>query len=435
VDDPRDTAVEPLAVVLAEMRASDHDDGNGGDLGPLAPLDQELEAIHDWHHEIKQDELGPEVAEPVERLVDGPDRRAAPCAHFGDCGGCAVQHLADSAYAAWKRARAAEALERRGLDAGVLGPLVRTPPGGRGRARLVARREGGGVRLGFRARRARRIVDLRVCPVLADGIVAEFAPLRALLGGLLAPGEKAWIAFETVESGLDLTLGLARAPGLDVRERLAAFAAARDLARLSWWEAGMDAPEPVVRRRATRVVCAGVAVEPPPGAFRQASAAAMAALCRAVARGARDATRIADLHAGWGPFALTLLAAGVRAVHAVERDPAMTRALAVAAARAGFGGRVSVEARDLDRRPLAGEELDRFDAVVLDPPRAGARAQTDALAESRLRRVIYVSCNPASFARDALRLVDGGFALARVTPVDQFLWSAELELVGVFARE
>jgi len=374
-------------------------------------------------------------AEPIERLSDGPDRRAPPCAHFGDCGGCAVQHLADSAYAAWKRARAAEALERRGLDAGALAPLVRTPPGGRGRARLVARREGRGVRLGFRARRTRRIVDLRACPVLADRIVAEFAPLRDLLGDLLAPREEARIAFDSAESGLDLTLGLARAPGLDARERLAAFAEARDLARLSWRGPDMDAPEPVVRRRAVRAVCAGVAVELPPGAFRQASAAAMAALCRAVAAGARDAARIADLYAGWGPFALTVLDAGARSVHAVEREPTMTRALALAAGRAGLGGRVSVEARDLDRRPLAGDELDRFDAVVLDPPRAGARAQTEALAESRLRRVVYVSCNPASFARDARRLVDGGFALARVTPVDQFLWSAELELVGVFVRE
>ncbi len=374
-------------------------------------------------------------AEPLERLSDSPERRDPPCVHFGDCGGCAVQHLADPAYAAWKRGLAAEALARRGLAADVLDPLVRIPPGGRDRARLVARRDGRRVRLGFRTRRARRIVDLRACPVLDARLVAELGPLRDLAGGLLAPGEEARITLEIAETGLDLVLGLARAPDLAVRERLAAFAEARDLARLSWQGPDMDAPEPVVQRRAVRLVCAGVAVEPPPGAFRQASAAAMAALCRAVADGARGAARIADLYAGWGPFALTLLAAGARGVHAVEREPAMTRALTRAAGQAGLGGRVSVEARDLDRRPLADDELDRFDAVVLDPPRAGAREQIGALAESRLRRVVYVSCNPASFARDARRLVDGGFALARVTPVDQFLWSAELELVGVFLRE
>ena len=191
--------------------------------------------------------------------------------------------------------------------------------------------------------------------------------------------------------------------------------------------------EPIVQRRAPSVAFGDVQVELPPGAFLQASEAAEAAIRRAVEEAIGDARRIADLFAGCGTLSLPLAAAG-RTVHAVERDPAMLAALEQAARQSGLANRVTTERRDLQRAPLAGAELARFDALVVDPPRAGARAQAAALAASRLARLALVSCNPATFARDARILVDGGWRCLWVRPIDAFMWSSRIELVGAFDR-
>lgn len=371
------------------------------------------------------------AGEIAEVLAASALRRTAPCRHFGDCGGCAVQHVDDDTYAAWKRDLVVAALAHRGLrDAEVAAP-VRVAAGTRRRVTLSAVGQGGRVLLGFNARSAHRVVDLHDCVVAAPALVALLAPLRAALAPVLRDREHADIVATMSDSGADLLLVTARAPDLRAREALAAFAEAQDVSRLSWSAPGEPA-EPIAWRRPARITFAGVAVEPPPGAFLQPTAAGEAALVGAVAAGLRGAGTVADLFAGCGTFTFPLAAAGA-SVHAVEAVPDSVAAIRRAAAQAGLA-RVATEVRDLERKPLLPDEVRRYDAVVIDPPRAGARAQCEMLARSTVSAIAAVSCNPATFARDARILVDAGFRMGPVTPVDQFLWSAHVELVAIFRR-
>jgi 23S rRNA (uracil1939-C5)-methyltransferase len=367
----------------------------------------------------------------VEILAPGA-RQAASCPHFGACGGCALQHLSDDAYGAMKQEQVRAALARRGLDAGALEPLRRLPSGTRRRARLALHRpRKGPARAGFHVHESREIVDMRVCTVLHPALVALVAPLRELAERLLRPGEDGAAQLTRVDSGLDVLLELPRVPDLAALETLAGFADANDLARLAW-RVGEQAPTPAAERRPSRAVFAGVAVDVPGDGFLQASAEADSVLTALVLEGVGPATRALDLYAGVGTFTFALAARAT--VHAVDAARHAIAALASAAARAGLGGRVTTEVRDLEMRPLMTDELQRFDAVVFDPPRAGAKSQAPALARSRVSRLVAVSCNPATFARDARALVDGGYRLTRVVPVDQFLWSPHVELVAWFER-
>lgn len=372
-----------------------------------------------------------QAATLTEILAPGPDRQAPACRHFGQCGGCALQHLKPEAYRAWVRERVRLALAHQGLgDVPVAQPLS-TEPGGRRRAALAVRRTARGVVLGFHARRSHRIVDLAECPVLSPDLAGLIPPLRDLLARVLKPGEGAAMALAALDGGRDVTITADREPGLAVREALAAFAQARDLARLSW-QSGEQPAEPVAQRRPCTLRLGDVPVAVPPGAFLQASLAGERALVGLVAAAVDGAARIADLFAGIGTFSFPM--AERCPVHAVEVDDEAIAALRAAANGAGLAGRVTAEARNLFRDPLTPDELARFDAVVFDPPRAGAAAQAEQLAASRVPVVVGVSCNPVSFARDAACLVGGGYRLEAVTPVDQFLWSEHVELVGVFRR-
>lgn len=371
-------------------------------------------------------------AEVVE-LVEAGARQAPLCPHFGTCGGCALQHLADDAYRRTKETQLRSALAHRGLDADVVEPLVRLPPGTRRRARLaLLRPRKGRVLAGFHGRESNAIVDMRVCPVLHPRLVELVAPLRDLAMRLMQPGEGGFATMTTLESGVDLLLDLPGIPDMAGLEALAEFAHARDLARLAWRGNPKESPTPAAERRPARVIFAGVAVDVPPDSFLQASAEADRALTELVLGGVGAATRVADLYAGLGTFTFALAAKAV--VRAVDGARPAVAALAAGAARAGLGAGVSVEARDLETRPLMVDELRRFDAVVFDPPRAGAKAQAEALAVSTVPCVVAVSCNPATFARDARALVDGGYRLVRVVPVDQFIWSPHVELVAWFER-
>jgi 23S rRNA (uracil1939-C5)-methyltransferase len=362
-----------------------------------------------------------------------PGERAAPrCPHFGHCGGCALQHLAEGAYVAAKEEQVAAALRQHALPADVLRPLRRVPPGTRRRARLLLRQPRRGAALaGFNARMTHDVVDMRQCAVLHPALVALTAPLRALAPLLWPEGGAGAATLTLADSGVDLLLDLGAPPDLARLEALAAFAEAQDLARLAWRAREGGAAVPVAIRRPPRVVLSGVAVDLPEDAFLQASAEAEALLVAEVAAGIRGARRIADLYAGLGTFSFAL-APGAQ-VHAVEGARPAAAALAAAAARAGLP-QVGAHCRDLEARPLLADELARFDAVVLDPPRGGARAQSAALAQARVPRIAAVSCNPASFARDARILVDGGYRLTRVQPIDQFVWSPHVELVASFER-
>jgi 23S rRNA (uracil1939-C5)-methyltransferase len=371
----------------------------------------------------------------VEWLTRGEGRAEPPCRHFGECGGCALQHLAGDFYAAWKRSLVETALRRRGFEAPPVAPLVTAAPATRRRADFAAVRRKDDVLLGFHARASHRVVDLAECPVMEPPIAALLPPLRELLFALLRPSDKAGVTITATDSGLDVVLESPIALGAGGRERLAAFAQAQDLARLSRRHPNARGAETVVERRPARMSFGGVPVDLPAGAFLQATRAGEATLTAFVLDAMGDAPRVADLFSGCGTFSFPLAARrGVAAsVHAVDGTEPAVAALARAAQQARLG-RVTTLVRDLARRPLNDQELARFDAVVFDPPRAGAREQAEALALSRVPVVVAVSCNPATFARDARILVDGGYRLEWVKPVDQFLWSPHVELVARFAR-
>ena len=368
---------------------------------------------------------------PLERLSAGDARAEPACPHFGACGGCALQHLADPAYAGWKVETLRTALARQGLDEAAFEPLTRTPPGGRRRARLTVVGRRGPPAIGFNERASHRVIDLEACPVLSPRLTALLPPLRALLAPAVQPGQRLDIDALDLDGTVDLGFVAPFDPDLALREALAGFARAQDIARIVWRRSDREPPEPVVQRRPVRACFGGVAVELPPGAFLQASAEGEAALTGFATRHAEG--RVLELFAGAGTFTLPLAAQG-RLVLAFEGDAALVEALAAAARRGGLAGRVRAERRDLVRRPIAATELAEADCVLLDPPRAGAAEQIAGIAGSGVATVVYVSCNPVSFARDARRLAEAGFRLDRVLPVDQFLWSPHLELAATLRR-
>lgn len=355
-------------------------------------------------------------------LVPGPHHQTPPCRHFPECGGCQLQHLDDAAYADFVRDRIASALEGQGVPPPDFAPVHLSPPNTRRRASLSAQRLGRAVLLGFRQERSHRIEDMRECHILAPELFALVGPLRALLSVLLPERGAATVKLALADQGVDLLIEGVRADSLAAVEGLTDFAARHTLARLSLDEG--DGPQTRWEPEPVTITLGGTPVALPHDAFLQATADGEAALVAAVRDGVGEARIVADLFAGLGTFALALSGR----VYAAEA--ARAAVLALKAARPGL----FVEHRDLYRRPLSTAELDRFEAVVLDPPRAGAEAQVTALAAARTPRIAYVSCNPATFARDARLLVAGGYRLARVTPVGQFRWSTHVELCGVFTR-
>jgi 23S rRNA (uracil1939-C5)-methyltransferase len=370
----------------------------------------------------------------VERLSASPDRVAPSCPHFGSCGGCAVQHARDGVYAAWKTEHVRVALARQGLDGVVVEPLVRTPPATRRRARLAARRIGAGIVLGFNARASRRIVDITRCAVLDPRLMALIEPLRGWLMQLLAPSDAVDVMLTRVDGGIDV--GLIGPIAFDARRRgaVAALAGTSEVLRIWWRRRDDDAAELLIERAPARVIIASVPVDLPPGAFLQASVEGETAIRGAVldALGVEPPRRVVDLYAGIGTLSLPL--AAVATVHAVEGDRAASSALASAVARSGLAGRLTVERRDLRRAPLDRDALARFDGFVIDPPRVGAPAQIERIATASPRIGALVSCDPASFARDARLLVEHGWHVEWVRPIDQFVWSSSVEMVARVVR-
>lgn len=367
----------------------------------------------------------------IELLEGGPSRGEAPCPFYGPCGGCALQHLDAVAYGAWKADLLGQALARRGLGAGRLHPLVQIPPGRRRRAVLSARHGGRTLSLGYHERESHRLVDIDACLLLTAPLNQLLQPLREALEAVLDPREEARVTTLDSETGIDLLIESSHELTLEDREGLAAFAAEAALARLSWRHAGETQPlsqhrDPVLRFGETLVV-------PPPGGFVQPTAEGQEALVeRVLAAVPETAETAADLFCGCGTFTFPL--ARRLQVYAAEADEAAVEALALAARKSDRPDRVSTECRDLARAPVSAEDLSGADVVVFDPPRAGAREQARALAQSDVPRVVAVSCNPTTFARDARTLVDGGYRLIEATPIDQFPWSGHLEVIAVFER-
>ncbi len=367
-----------------------------------------------------------------EAALDAVARVAPPCAHAGACGGCAFQDRALDGLATWKRAVVVDALARRGLTPEVA-PTLACAPRSRRRARFAAMRGKKGARLGFLRAQSHEIVDVEACLLVTPALLAAAPALRTLAGFAAPRARRIGITVVETDSGLDVSLEAAnaleagKALELDVRERAAAWAAAAAVARLSW------NGEPVAERRPPILRIGRATVAPPPGAFLQPTREGEAALQRLVADALGAPRRVADLFAGCGTFALRL--AERSEVLAVEGDPALVAALDRAWRGADGLKRVVSAPRDLFRRPLRAEELKGVDAVVFDPPRQGAEAQARALADYRGETIVGVSCDADSFARDAAILAEGGWRLRRVAPVDQFLWSRHVELVGVFRRD
>ncbi|MFM9978949.1 MAG: class I SAM-dependent RNA methyltransferase [Sphingomonadaceae bacterium] len=362
-----------------------------------------------------------DTVNPDGGIIPGPHRAPPVCRHFGQCGGCQLQHVDDAAYAQFLIDRIVEALHAQALSAPPIATPHLSPPRTRRRATMRAERRGKAIALGFNEATSNRIVDLRECHVILPALFEMVQPLRTLLATLLRERERATVIMTNVDQGIDLLLSGFEAEGLAANEALSSFAECKALARLSLDE-GYG---PAIRAMPTLVTItlSGVPVAFPEGAFLQATADGETALVAAVRTALDGAAHVADLFAGLGTFALAL---GTR-THAVEGNRDAVLALKAT-------GRVAVEHRDLFRRPMTRSELTPFDAVVLDPPRAGAVAQVAELAASAVPRIAYVSCNPATFARDARVLVAGGYRLEHITPVGQFRWSTHVELAAAFAR-
>jgi 23S rRNA (uracil1939-C5)-methyltransferase len=374
---------------------------------------------------------GGERRELLEVLQASPQRAEPPCPHFGVCGGCALQHWDHAPYLAWKAERLRGTLARQRLETEIL-PAYAAPPQSRRRFALHARRGSrDAARAGYKARKSWDLVDIAVCPISDPGLQAAIPALKRLAAPLFEHPKSAPTLHTTLTAtGIDVDISgvESKSGGLsaDARMQLAERAAEADFARVTLGgEAAYLARMPQVR-------LGPAVVSLPPGAFLQATPGAEAAMSAFVAEAAQGASRIADLYCGVGTFTFRL--AQIAQVHAADFAAEAVGALTSALASApGLHG-VTAEARDLVRRPVLAEELRKTDVAVFDPPRAGAAEQTAELARSGVARVIGVSCNPATFARDARTLVDAGFRLERVLPVDQFLWSPHIELVGVFSR-
>lgn len=361
-------------------------------------------------------------------LIRGAHHVDPPCRHYPLCGGCQLQHVDDASLADFVRDRVAGALAGQGISAGVIHSPHISPPQSRRRASLRAARLGKNLNLGFASEGSHRIVDMQMCSVLHPALFAMVAPVRKLLHPMVGDRRAVHVRMTLTDQGVDLMLEGIEVEGLAATESLTEFAQIHKLARLTIddgygpqtrWE-----PDPVT------VTFGGVAVPFPPFAFLQATADGEAALVDAVQTALAPAKRIADLFSGLGTFALSL--GNGKAVYTAEAARDLVLALKTAANRSGR--QMAVDHRDLFRRPLMPAELDRFDAILLDPPRAGAREQALQLAQGQVPVIAYVSCNPGSFARDAKLLIESGYTLESVQPVGQFRWTTHVELAAIFRR-
>lgn len=375
--------------------------------------------------EVVQGVLSGDRLTDMRVLTSSPDRIKPPCVHFKTCGGCALQHVSDAFLATWKIEVVKTALTAQGLSARFL-PIETSPPQSRRRATFSARRTKKGKMVGFHGRASDSLVEISGCQLLHPDLIAGLPAFAAITRIGATRSASISLAVTQSENGLDVDVKQAKPTDGPMLMELGALTERLKLARLSW------NGETIASRIAPTQRFQTATVTPPPDAFLQATAHGQAALTKAVLAAIGPAKRVADLFAGCGTFTLPL--AKLAAVHAVESDAAALAALDVGWRKAVGLKTITTQTRDLFRRPLEPSELDRFDAVVLDPPRAGAKAQVEALATSKVPCIAAVSCNPVTFARDAATLIAGGYRLDWVQVVDQFRWSPHVELVGSFTR-
>ncbi|WP_420396325.1 class I SAM-dependent RNA methyltransferase [Nioella sp.] len=356
-------------------------------------------------------------------LAPSPDRVKAPCTHFRQCGGCALQHASDSFLAHWKQQVVETALAAQGLTA-AFRPIHVSPSRSRRRATLAGTRTKKGALVGFHARRSDTIVPITDCHVLHPDLMAVLPALEQItrIGG----SRSATLAFALTRSDAGIDCAVTGGKPLDEALRMALPQFLRQFARLTWDDETVFTETPPIQQ------FGAVAVTPPPGAFLQATPDGEATLVAAMQEATQGAKHIVDLFSGSGTFSFPLAAR--TPVHAVEGDRTMIAALDHATRHATGIKKVTSELRDLFRRPILAEDLAPFDAAVIDPPRAGAEAQVRELAASDIEKIGFVSCNPVTFARDAKTLSDAGYSLNWVQVVDQFRWSPHVELAASFTR-
>ncbi|KIQ01767.1 RNA methyltransferase [Agrobacterium tumefaciens] len=361
-----------------------------------------------------------------------PERREPACRHFGPdgkngtCGGCSLQHMADEPYHVFKRSLVVAALKSKGLDVPVE-TLVHCRPGERRRVVFTARKTEKGMLLGFSQANSHHIVAIEECPVSSDGIVSRLDAIRAISLPLASNAEPFRIAVMETLSGLDIAFeGIKSANDKQRRAVTETVLSMRGISRVSL------SGEILIEPQKPMIDFDGISITPPSGGFAQATRQAEDAMAALVLEHVGKSKRIADLFCGSGTFALRLARLGK--VHAVEAEEKALKALDLAARNTQGLKPVTIEKRDLFRHALTAKELKNYDAVVFDPPRAGAEAQCKELARSTVKKIVAVSCNPLSLARDLAILVEGGYRITKVTPVDQFLWSPHVEAVATLEK-
>jgi 23S rRNA (uracil1939-C5)-methyltransferase len=363
----------------------------------------------------------------AEQILTASAARIEPvCPHFGTCGGCALQHAAERFTALWKRDLILATLAARGITGGVVRPTITAAPGTRRRITVVGRRTRKGMLIGFHGRAATDIVPIETCAVAEPALIAALPRLDELVGLAASRKGEVRLTLTLTDGGIDVAVTDAKPMSGPAQALLAGVAARAGIARLGW------NGEAVATMRVPEVTMGRARVVPPPGGFLQPTRDGEAALLAAVSEAVAGAGRIADLYCGSGTFTLPL--AEQAEIHAVDGVMEALAALDTAWRATPGLKLVRCERRDLSHRALLPAELKGVEAVVIDPPRAGARNQAEQMARSQVPRIASVSCNPATFARDARILIDGGYRLEWVQPVDQFRWSPHVELAAAFRR-
>ncbi len=362
-------------------------------------------------------------------MIKTEEPLSAPCPHFPLCGGCRLQNLDASAYEKHKIGRLAELLEKNGLDPSVLSSPVITAPRTRRRARLAAKRTKNGVLLGFNAWRSHDIVDLESCLVLLPALEDFILRLRETLPLWLTGKEEADIQITLLPEGFDVVMIGGPALDLDARQNLAEIAEKLDIAHLSWRKWDRSPIEPIAHRKPLGITFGETRLPFPPASFLQATETGEKALISFAFEAARGKTKILDLFSGLGTFGLSMTEA--KKVHFVDLDGPAIQTLA---ALSRMNPRLTAAERNLMKDPVSAGDCDDYDLVIFDPPRGGAKAQAEAIAQSNVKEVVAISCDPPTFMRDAKILIAGGYRLEKLLPVDQFLFSEHLEVAAFFRK-
>ncbi|MFT6556890.1 class I SAM-dependent RNA methyltransferase [Sneathiella sp.] len=375
---------------------------------------------------------GKGFAASIDTIVSpSQDRQEPKCRHFGSCGGCGLQHLKPDVLADWKQEKIRQSLRSIGAAKTTVDPVRTSPEYSRRRVEFIAAKRKKGVMIGYHLRRSHQIFDVGECPLITSPLLALVKPLRTVLAEVMPRNSQARLTISDTLNGPDLLITGPISADLEARERLATFAQTAKLSRVALINESDNMLEVIAELKPPLIQIGSDTVAIPPGGFLQATQEGQDALIEMLLDALPKDAKVLDLFSGCGSFSLPAVHQA-KSVHAVEGDKSLTAALQTAANSKML--HIEAEYRDLFRRPLLPEEFAPYDTVIIDPPRAGAKAQVEELAFSNVKTIIFISCNPVSYARDAEILLDRGYMLSNVTPIDQFLWSSHVELFSVFTK-